>query len=129
MWGIAGVVIKYLKLLKLDTEQLQHAISTTSVQVTGMHESFSKGTQPFHAGRTARNGMIAAVMAQQGCGTSLEGLEADRGWAHVVSARENLTAEVDTLGQRWEIALNTFKPYPCDRIVHAAFEARRLSGD
>jgi aconitate decarboxylase len=120
--GSVGAAVAVGKLFNLTTERMQHAISIASVQVTGMHESFGTDTKPFHVGRAAQNGLIAAILAQQGYGGSLEGLEAPRGWAHVVSTRENLTAEVDTLGQRWEISLNTFKPYPCDRIIHAAID-------
>jgi 2-methylcitrate dehydratase PrpD len=87
-----------------------------------MHESFGTDTKPFHVGRAAQNGLIAAVLAQQGYGGSLQGLEAPRGWSHVISTRENLTAEIATIGQRWEISLNTFKPFPCDRIIHAAID-------
>jgi len=110
------------KLLGLDVEQLQQAISIAAVQVVGMHESFGTDTKPFHVGRAAQSGLLAALLVQNGYGGSLQGLEAERGWAHVVSTRENLTAMFDTLGKTWEIARNTFKPFPCDRIIHAAID-------
>lgn len=116
--GSIGAAVAVGKLLDLDLPQLQQAISIASVQVTGMQESFGTDTKPFHVGRAAQNGLLAAVLAQKGLSGSLQGLEAPRGWAHVVSTRENLTAEVATLGQRWELSLNTFKPFPCDRIIH-----------
>lgn len=110
------------KLLGLDVAQLQQAISIASVQVTGMHDSFGHDAKPFHVGRAAQNGLMAALLAQSGFSASLEGLEAPRGWSHVVSSRENLTLELDTLGDVWEITRNTFKPFPCDRIIHAAID-------
>lgn len=110
------------KLLGLDVAQLQQAISIASVQVTGMHDSFGHDAKPFHVGRAAQNGLMAALLAQSGFSASLEGLEAPRGWSHVVSSRENLTLELDTLGNVWEITRNTFKPFPCDRIIHAAID-------
>lgn len=117
-----GAAVAVGKLLGLDVLQLQQAISIASVQVTGMHESFGTDTKPFHVGRAAQNGLMAAVLAQQGYSGSLRGLEAPRGWAKVISSRENLAAEMNTLGQDWEILLNTFKAYPCDRIIHGAIE-------
>jgi aconitate decarboxylase len=117
-----GAAVAVGKLLGLDLPQLQQAISIAAVQVTGMHESFGTDTKPFHVGRAAQNGLMAAVLAQQGFSGSMEGLEADRGWAKVVSSRNNLTAEMSTLGSKWEILLNTFKAYPCDRIIHGAIE-------
>lgn len=110
------------KLLGLNLEQLQHAISIASVQVTGMRESFGTDTKPFHIGRAAQSGIQAAVLAQNGYGSSLEGLEAEYGWAQVVSTRQNVSEELSTLGRSWEITKNTFKPFPCDRIIHAAID-------
>ena len=120
--GSIGAAVAVGKLLGLDMEQLQHAISIASVQVTGMHESFGTDTKPFHVGRAAQSGLLAAVLAQNGYGASLNGLEAERGWANVVSTRQNLTEEFATLGDVWEITKNTFKPFPCDRIIHAAID-------
>lgn len=110
------------KLLDLGIEELQKAISIASVQVVGMHDSFGTDTKPFHVGRAAQNGLMAALLAKSGLSAPLDGLEAERGWTHVVSTRENITAEFDTLGEVWETARNTFKPFPCDRIIHAAID-------
>ncbi|KAH8590205.1 hypothetical protein B0O99DRAFT_664268 [Bisporella sp. PMI_857] len=120
--GSVGAAVAVGKLIGLDIPELQQAISIASVQVTGMHESFGTDTKPFHVGRAAQNGLMAALLAQRGMSASMEGLEAPRGWAHVVSTRENLTAEFDTLGEVWEMTRNTFKPFPCDRIIHAAID-------
>lgn len=120
--GSIGAAVAVGKLLGLDLEQLQHAISIAAVQVTGMHESFGTDTKPFHVGRAAQSGLLAAVLAQNGYGGSLEGLEADRGWANVVSTRQNVTEEFASLGKVWEVTKNTFKPFPCDRIIHAAID-------
>ncbi|KLO80246.1 immune-responsive protein 1 [Fusarium fujikuroi] len=120
--GSVGSAVAVGKLLGLDTKQMQRAISIASVQVIGMHESFGTDTKPFHVGAAAQAGLQSALLAKSGFGGSLEGLEAKRGWSHVVSTRENLTAEISTLGDVWEISRNTFKPYPCDRIIHAAID-------
>lgn len=87
-----------------------------------MDDSFGTDTKPFHVGRAAQNGLMAALLAKTGFSAPLDGLEAERGWTHVVSTRENITAAIDTLGDVWEISTNTFKPFPCDRIIHAAID-------
>lgn len=87
-----------------------------------MHDSFGTDTKPCHVGRAAQNGLMAALLAKSGFSAPLDGLEAERGWTHVVSTRENITAEFDTLGEVWETERNTFKPFPCDRIIHAAID-------
>jgi aconitate decarboxylase len=119
--GMVGAAVAVGKLLGLDESQLQQAISIASVQVTGLQESFGTDTKPFHVGRSAQNGLMAAILAQKGYSGSLQGLEAPKGWARAVSGL-NKTLEVSGLGQDWEILLNTFKAYPCDRIIHGAIE-------
>jgi aconitate decarboxylase len=119
--GMVGAAVAVGKVLGLDVQKLQQAISIASVQVTGLQESFGTDTKPFHVGRAAQNGLMAAILAQQGYSGSLQGLEALKGWARAVSGA-NQTLEVKGLGQDWEILLNTFKAYPCDRIIHGAIE-------
>lgn len=109
-------------MLDLNETQLQQAIGIAAIQVTGMHDSFGTDAKPFHVGRAAQAGLMGALLAQQGFTASMEGLEAERGWVNVVSTRQNLTEEFSTLGERWEILQNTFKPFPCDRILHAAID-------
>lgn len=118
---MVGAAVAVGKLLGLDESQLQQAISIASVQVTGLQESFGTDTKPFHVGRSAQNGLMAAILAQKGYSGSLQGLEAPKGWARAVCGL-NKTLEVSGLGQDWEILLNTFKAYPCDRIIHGAIE-------
>lgn len=120
--GSVGAAVAVGKLLDLEVEELEKAISIASVQVTGMHDSFGTDAKPFHVGRAAQNGLMAALLAKTGFSAPLDGVEAERGWTHVVSTRENITAEFDTLGDVWQIARNTFKPFPCDRIMHAAID-------
>ncbi|KAF6800331.1 MmgE/PrpD family protein [Colletotrichum sojae] len=120
--GSIDAAVAVGKILDLELEELQKAISIAAIQVTGMHDSFGTDAKPFHVGRAAQNGLMAALLAKNGFSASLEGPEAERGWIHVVSTRENTTAEFDTLGEVWEIESNTFKPFPCDRIIHAAID-------
>lgn len=120
--GSIGSAVTVGKLLGLNLTQLQQAISIASVQVVGMHESFGTDTKPFHVGRATQSGLMAALLAQGGLGASLQGLEAETGWVHVVNTRENLTNEFATLGEIWETTKNTFKPFPGDRIIHAPID-------
>ncbi|CEI65621.1 hypothetical protein FVEN_g8878 [Fusarium venenatum] len=120
--GSIGAAVAAGKLLGLDAKQMQRAISIASVQVIGMHESFGTDTKPFHVGAAAQAGLTSALLAKNGFGGSLQGLEAKRGWSHVISTRENLTEEFSTFGKVWETTKNTFKPFPCDRIIHAAID-------
>ncbi|KAH8881122.1 2-methylcitrate dehydratase PrpD [Thozetella sp. PMI_491] len=121
--GSIGAAVAVGKLLNLDLETLQQAIGIAATQVVGMQEYFGSDTKSFHVGRAAQGGMMAALLAQNGYTSSLQGLEAKFGWANVVSTRQNLTDEFATLGQTWEIAKNTFKPFPCGIVIHPTIDA------
>ena len=49
-------------------------------QAGGLRENFGTMTKPFHAGRAAENGVVAAEFAALGFTASPNGLEADRGF-------------------------------------------------
>ena len=116
--GSIGAAVAVGKLLKLDTAATQHAIGLAATQVIGLREMFGSHTKSFHPGRAAQSGLMAAVLASNGYTSSLQALEAKRGWANVVSASDNLDAQIDSLGKVWEITKNAYKPFPCGIVVH-----------
>ncbi|KAJ3891402.1 hypothetical protein GG344DRAFT_65452 [Lentinula edodes] len=120
--GSIGAAVAVSKILGLDVPTTQQAIGIACTQVIGMQEFFGSDTKSFHIGRAAQGGMIGALLAQSGFTSSLQGLEAQFGWVHVVSTRENVTAEFDQLGEVWEILSNTFKPYPCGIVMHPSIQ-------
>ncbi|KAK6381027.1 hypothetical protein LTS17_005228 [Exophiala oligosperma] len=120
--GSIGAAVAVGKLLKLTPEQMAHAIGIAATQVTGLREMFGSDTKSFHVGRSAQNGLMAAVLASNGYTSSLQALEAKRGWANVVSETQNLSERVTTLGSVWEIEKNSFKPFPCGIVVHPVID-------
>ncbi|KIW17793.1 hypothetical protein PV08_04988 [Exophiala spinifera] len=120
--GSIGAAVAVGKLLKLTPEQMAHAIGIAATQVTGLREMFGSDTKSFHVGRAAQNGLTAAVLASNGYTSSLQALEAKRGWAHVVSETQILSEQVTTLGSIWEIEKNSFKPFPCGIVVHPVID-------
>ena len=65
---------------------------------------------------------MAAVLASNSYTSSLQALEANRGWANVVSTSNDLDAQVDSLGRVWEITKNAYKPFPCGIVVHPVID-------
>ncbi|KAJ5689190.1 hypothetical protein N7462_003582 [Penicillium macrosclerotiorum] len=122
--GSIGAAVAVAKLLGLSAGQTAHAIGIAATQVTGLREMFGSHTKSFHAGRAAQNGLLAAVLAEQEYTSSVQALEAKRGWASVVSAAHDLEAQMATLGAagRWEIERNAFKPFPCGIVVHPVID-------
>ncbi|KAI2467911.1 2-methylcitrate dehydratase PrpD [Annulohypoxylon bovei var. microspora] len=120
--GSIGAAVAVSKLLGLDTEHTQQAIGIASTQVIGMQAFFGSMTKSFHIGRATQSGLLAALLAQNGYTSSLTALEDQYGWLHVVSTRENASAEFAQLGQTWEIEANTFKPFPCGIVMHPTID-------
>lgn len=116
--GSIGAAVAVGKLLKLDNEKMAHAIGIAATQVTGLREMFGSHTKSFHIGRAAQNGLLAAILASGGFTSSLQALEAKRGWANVVSTIQKLDELMASLGQVWETEKNSFKPFPCGIVIH-----------
>lgn len=122
--GSIGAAVAVSKLLGLSPDKIAHAIGIAATQVTGLREMFGSHTKSFHPGRAAQNGLMAAVLASNGYTSSLEALEAKRGWVNVVSDDNKLQDLVATLGKEgsWEIEKNSFKPFPCGIVIHPVID-------
>ncbi|KAJ5360723.1 hypothetical protein N7517_009914 [Penicillium concentricum] len=122
--GSIGAAVAVAKLFALEVGQVAYAIGLAATQVTGLREMFGSHAKSFHPGRAAQNGLIAALLAREGFTSSVEALEAKRGWASVVCSGGNrLEEEIAGLGSgRWEIVRNAFKPFPCGIVVHPVID-------
>ncbi|PYH68762.1 MmgE/PrpD family protein [Aspergillus vadensis CBS 113365] len=122
--GSIGAAVAVSRLLDLSPEKTAHAIGIAATQVTGLREMFGSHTKSFHPGRAAQNGLLAAILAADGYTSSLQALEAKRGWVKVVSNDDKLTQEIDSLNSngKWELAKNAFKPFPCGIVIHPVID-------
>ena len=99
------------------------ALGIAATQSSGLREMFGTMCKPFHPGNAARNGLLAALLAQQNFTSSNQGIEAKRGFAHVLSTRFKPEEITERLGETWEIALNTYKPFACGIVIHPIIDA------
>jgi aconitate decarboxylase len=113
--------------MHLSEIQMAHAIGIAAVNVIGLREMFGSDTKSFHPGQAAASGIIAALLARQGYTSSDHALEAKRGWANVVAGggagASRLDAVFESLGEKWEIKSNSFKPFPCGIVCHPGIDA------
>jgi 2-methylcitrate dehydratase PrpD len=77
----------------------------------------------FNPGRAAANGIFAAVLASKNYTSSDGMIEAKRGWANTISTKQDYNEILDGLGQRYEAALNTYKPFACGIVLHPIIDA------
>jgi 2-methylcitrate dehydratase PrpD len=111
------------RLLGLDAKQMTHALGIAATQAAGMQQNRGTMCKSFHAGKAAANGVLAALLAQQGFDSSEEILEGKRGFCRIYSNVAAPERILDQLGERFEIARNGHKPYACGVVLHPAIDA------
>ncbi|HET7597796.1 MAG TPA: MmgE/PrpD family protein [Burkholderiales bacterium] len=120
--GVFGAAAAAGRLLGLNEQQMTWALGTAATQASGLREMFGTMCKPFHPGNAARNGLLAALLAQQNFTSSNQGIEAKRGFAQVLATAFKPQEITARLGETWEIALNTYKPFACGIVIHPAID-------
>jgi 2-methylcitrate dehydratase PrpD len=121
--GVFGAAAAAAKLLALTADQTSHALGIAASQSAGVVENLPSAAKNVGVGNAARNGLFAALLAQQGYTAAPASIEGMFGWARAMGdspVTENVT---DGLGVRWEVLSNTYKPYPCGIVMHAVIDA------
>src|SRR5437762_1891290 len=120
--GMLGAAAACARLLHLDIEQTTMALGIAASQPTGVREQFGSMTKALHSGAAARVGLMAALLARHGYTASNRALEAPRGLLQTYSTQWKWNAITDALGQRFEIASNTYKPFACGVVIHPSID-------
>ncbi|QIO32456.2 MmgE/PrpD family protein [Bradyrhizobium sp. 1(2017)] len=121
--GIFGAAAACAKLLDLPAEGIANAIGIAASQSAGNVENLPSAAKNVSVGNAARNGLFAALLAQQGYEAAPCAIEGPLGWARTMGDEPDLPRLLDGLGKTWEIAKNTYKPYPAGIVFHAVIDA------
>jgi 2-methylcitrate dehydratase PrpD len=121
--GVFGAAVAAGVLLGLEAEQMSCALGIAGTQASGLREMFGTMTKPFHPGKAAQSGLLAALLARKGFTSSLRVLEAENGFAQVLCPEHNLEEVNREWGSRWELLDNSFKPYACGVVLHPCIDA------
>jgi 2-methylcitrate dehydratase PrpD len=121
--GVFGAAVATGKLLGLNEQQMVWALGLAASQPVGLRESFGSMNKSFNPGRAASNGIFAALLAAKNFTSSNGMIEAKRGWAHTLSTKQDFGEITQGLGQRYEAALNSYKPFACGIVLHPAIDA------
>ena len=118
--GSIGAAAGAAKLLGLDRQTTRRALSIGATQAGGLRENFGTMTKPFHAGRAAENGVVAAEIAALGFTASENGLEADRGFFRAAGGGYSVEMIDGKLGDPWTFAFPgvSIKPHPSGSLTH-----------
>jgi 2-methylcitrate dehydratase PrpD len=123
--GSLGCTAAASRLLRLNEDQVRMALGITGSMASGIVANFGTMSKPLHAGLGARNGVMAAKLAQHGFSGNASVLEATNGYfAAFAGGTPETTSYLEELGRVWEIEQGVrYKPYPCGGLCHSAIDA------
>jgi 2-methylcitrate dehydratase PrpD len=80
VWGSIGATLACASLARLDPDKIKAALGIAASAAGGIHRQQGSMVKPFHAANAARNGVEAALLAQQGFTADAAIIEAPRGF-------------------------------------------------
>jgi 2-methylcitrate dehydratase PrpD len=121
--GTIGAAVTACVLLGVDAPTMARAIGIAASSTVGQREAFGRMTKAYHAGKAAANGLLAATLAARGFTAPEDALEAPGGFADALATTHRIGALDLDLHANFELAKNTYKPYPCGIVAHPAIDA------
>jgi len=123
--GTIGAAAAASRLSGLTAAQTVHALAIAASEASGLKENFGTMVKPLHAGLAARNGVLAASLAQAGLTASEQAIDGSQGFlAAFDSERSDFAEAIGDLGARWEICESgiTVKLYPSCAGTHPTLD-------
>ena len=122
--GTFGAAAAVAHLLGLDLTQTTVALSIAASMAAGIKANFGTMVKPLHAGQCARNGLLAALLAQRGYDANPFALEHPQGFLNVFNGPGSF--DVGKLFEDWASPLEiegasiALKQFPCCGSTHPA---------
>ncbi len=125
IFGAIGAAAACASLRGLDAQKASYAIALGASQSAGVMSNFGTMTKPFHAGKSAHSGVIAARLAEKGFTAALDALEHPQGFLAAVSPAGKIDLESPIeAGSVWKLARDGVgvKKYPLCYCTHRALD-------
>ena len=116
--GVFGAAAGAGKLVGLDEKQTISALGNASTQSSGLCECLGWPAKSISVGNAARNGLWSALLAEKGFDGPPEPIAGVQGFINAMAEPPSWSSATDGLGETWEIAQNSIKPYPCGFVIH-----------
>jgi 2-methylcitrate dehydratase PrpD len=125
--GVFGMAAAAGRLLRLSEAQLATAFGIAANLASGLLANAGTMTKPLAAGHSARNGVLAARLAQEGFTAPMSAFEHQYGFLKMfdVAGQFDGKAALAGWGQPFDVAVTAIglKQHPCCGIVHSAIDA------
>ena len=124
VFGRVGAAVAASVLMRLTPRQTEYAVGAATTTAGGLVGSFGTHSKPFHGGKAAMDGILAAELAREGFQSSTKLLELEKGLLDAFI--QDRKVEVPPLDfSTWELKRNGFKPYASCRATHASIQTSR----
>jgi 2-methylcitrate dehydratase PrpD len=125
--GTFAAAVAAMKLRGADVATCARSLGLAASQSAGLRENFGTMTKPFHAGRAAESGIVAADLVLRGWTASEQILESPTGFFHAAGGGFDPAALA--FGKPWTFVSPgvSIKPFPSGSLSHPAMsELQRL---
>jgi 2-methylcitrate dehydratase PrpD len=126
LFGHFAATVAAGRVLGLDVAQMINALGIAYSQVAGNHQVTRDGalTKRMQPGFAAQSALVSVQLARRGVRGAQATFEGVDGFLRVY-LRDRCDRDMlrDRLGERYEFAELSYKPYPCCRFNHTAIDA------
>ncbi len=122
--GVFGAAAAVGHMIGLDEAKLAVALGIAASFASGVKANFGTMVKPLHVGQCARNGLLAALLAEAGYDSNPAALEHEQGFLNAFNGPGNYAAEL--MFENWANPLEVTSPtmglkqFPCCGSTHPA---------
>ena len=120
--GVFGAATAAGRLLGLAEGRMISALGHAATQSCGLCECLGWPAKSIGVGNGARNGLWSALLAERGFEGPPEPIAGVQGFLSAMAEPPNWPVLTEGLGETWEIAQNSIKPYPCGFVIHPVLD-------
>ncbi|MGQ0751956.1 MAG: MmgE/PrpD family protein [Betaproteobacteria bacterium] len=125
IFGRVGAAAVASVVMRLNEGQIANALGVAATTAAGLTGSFGTHGKPFHAGKAAMDGIMAAELAAAGFIAASHLFELDGGLLKATIQDSQVEVPPLDFESSWEILGNGFKPYASCRATHASIQLAR----
>ena len=123
--GAFGAAAACAHLLGLDAEATARALGIVGTQAAGLKSQFGTMCKPFHAGKAAQNGLLAARLAARGFSSRPDLIECAQGFAATHAPEFHPEKALAAPPRGYHLYANLFKYHAACYMTHAPIECAR----
>ncbi|MBI4081462.1 MAG: MmgE/PrpD family protein [Candidatus Lambdaproteobacteria bacterium] len=112
-------------LMGLDERRSAHALGVAATTAGGLNASFGTMAKPFHPGKAAMDGILAAQLAGDGFEAATHLFDAPNGLAATLAQDGSVSLADVAFTPGHTLRRDSFKPYACGKLIHGHIDAAR----